>query len=71
MNIQRKDVPVVATVRKWALCPECGAKTVIYDDTAECSGVWLKCTRGCRTCEFELIIHNGEQIIKPPEEKKK
>ena len=46
--------------RKLALCPHCGAKTVIYDNTAECSGVFLVCTRGCKK-EFELKIKNGKQ----------
>lgn len=52
-----------ATSRKWALCPNCKAKTVIYDDTANCNGVWIKCTRGCKTCEFELVVENGKQIF--------
>lgn len=49
-----------ATRRKWALCPYCRSKTVIYDNTARCSGVWVKCTRGCKQ-EFQLIIEGGEQ----------
>lgn len=49
--------------RKWIKCPYCGAKHSIYEDTAECKGVFLKCTRGCKK-EFELVIKNGEQIMK-------
>ncbi|MCM1008840.1 MAG: cysteine-rich KTR domain-containing protein [Ruminococcus flavefaciens] len=45
--------------RKWLLCPYCGAKTILYDNTAECSGVFLKCTRGCKQ-EFEIKIKNGK-----------
>jgi len=52
-----------ALFRKWAVCPYCGSKVTIYDNTAECSGVWTKCTRGCKA-EFELVIKNGEQILK-------
>lgn len=63
MNIHRRNIPILATERKWAVCPKCGAKTVIYDDAAECHGIWLKCTRGCRTCEFELVIRDNKQII--------
>ena len=48
-------------VRKWIVCPHCGAKYSIYDNTAECHGVFPKCTRGCGK-EFELIIENGEQV---------
>jgi len=50
----------VATKRSWIICPYCGAKHSIYEDTAECHGVFLKCTRGCKK-EFELVIENGEQ----------
>lgn len=48
--------------RKWLLCPHCGAKTVLYDNTANCSGVHIKCTRGCKR-EFEIIIRNGKQVV--------
>lgn len=53
----------VATERKWVRCPYCNAKHSVYDDTANCHGVFLKCTRGCKR-EFELIIEDGEQIMK-------
>ena len=52
--------------RKWAYCPYCMAKTVIYDNTSDCRGVWIKCTRGCKR-EFELIIISGNQILKEKE----
>lgn len=48
--------------RKWVKCPYCGAKTVIYDNTARCSGVHIKCTRGCKR-EFEIIIKDGKQVL--------
>jgi DNA-directed RNA polymerase subunit RPC12/RpoP len=48
--------------RKWIKCPYCGAKTVIYDNTALCSGVHIKCTRGCKR-EFEIIIKDGKQVL--------
>lgn len=54
-----KMPPIMKT---WAICPNCGAKTILYDNTAECSGVHLRCTRGCK-CEFELRIKNGKQIL--------
>jgi uncharacterized Fe-S cluster protein YjdI len=47
--------------KDWAICPHCGAKVTIYDNTAECHGVWLKCTRGCKEV-FELVIHAGKQV---------
>ena len=50
-----------STERKWILCPHCGAKHSLYDNTANCNGVFLKCVRGCKR-EFELVIENGEQL---------
>lgn len=47
--------------RKWAKCPNCGAKTILYDNTAECRGVFIKCSRGCKK-EFEIKIINGKQV---------
>ena len=47
--------------REWAHCPYCGAKAVLYDNTADCSGAFLKCTRGCKR-EFELKIIEGKQV---------
>ena len=55
-----------ATEKKWVKCPNCGAKVCIYDNTADCKGVYLKCTRGCRE-EFELIIKEGKQEKAPCE----
>lgn len=46
--------------KKWALCPKCRMKTVLYDNSAQSSGVWIKCTRGCGA-QFELVIKDGEQ----------
>lgn len=63
MIFEPQTVPITATKRKWAKCPYCGAKTTIYDNAAECRGVWIKCTRGCKK-EFELVVRNGEQITK-------
>ena len=45
--------------RKWLLCPRCGAKTILYDNTACCAGVYIKCTRGCKL-EFEVKIEHGK-----------
>ncbi len=53
----------VAIEQKWIYCPYCGAKHSIYDDTANCYGVYLKCTRGCKKT-FELVIKDGEQVIR-------
>lgn len=59
------NLPKVATKRIWAICPKCGAKVVLFDDTANCSGVWCKCTRKCGT-QFELIVVDGKQLSEHP-----
>lgn len=51
-----------AVERKWVKCPYCGAKTVVYDNTSECHGVFIKCTRGCKMT-FEIIIVDGKQVF--------
>lgn len=47
--------------KKWVRCPNCGAKTILYDNTAECKGLYVKCTRGCGQ-EFEVKIKQGNQV---------
>lgn len=56
------NIKFPATRKMWAVCPYCRAKGILYDDTANCRGVWLKCTRGCKR-EYELIIKDGKQVI--------
>ena len=51
------------TERKWIRCPYCNAKHSIFEDNANCNGVFLKCTRGCKK-EFELFIKDGKQANK-------
>lgn len=45
--------------RDWYKCPYCGKNLIIYDNTARCSGVFVKC-KGCRQ-EVEIVIK--EQTI--------
>lgn len=52
-----------AIERKWLYCPHCGMKVLLYDNTANCSGVFVKCTRGCRQT-FEVIIRDGKQTLR-------
>lgn len=49
------------TEKRWLRCPYCGAKTILYDNAAECRGVHIKCTRGCKR-EFEVKIQNGKPV---------
>ena len=57
------DIQKPALERAWVRCPHCGAKVILYDNTAHCKGVFAKCTRGCKR-EFEVIICDGKQILK-------
>ena len=54
-----KEIVKPPLERKWLLCPYCGAKTILYDNTANCTGVFIKCTRGCKS-EFEIRLKNGK-----------
>ena len=54
------QIKLPALERKWARCPYCNAKVTIYDNTADCHGVFMKCSRSCKKV-FELVIVNGEQ----------
>ena len=56
-----KKIPIPETERKWLRCPNCGAKTILYSNTAECSGVYVMCTRNCKRV-FEAKIENGKQV---------
>ena len=53
------DIKIPPTRRDWLRCPRCGAKVILYDNTANCSGVHVKCRRGCGI-EFEVKIKNGQ-----------
>ena len=55
------DIKFPPTEKIWAKCPNCGAKVQLYDNTANCSGVYVKCTRKCGY-EFELKIKDGKQV---------
>ncbi len=52
----------VTLKKDWVICPKCGAKCCIKNDISQCSGVYLKCTRGCKGV-FELVIVDGHQVI--------
>lgn len=56
------EIPKPPIERQWLRCPRCGAKTILYDNTANCSGVFIKCTRNCKR-EFEVKILNGKQVV--------
>lgn len=42
-------------VRKiWFLCPHCGKRLLLYDNTAVCRGVYVKCKTCGRVVEVRL-----------------
>lgn len=43
---------MIALRRDWYRCPHCGKNLVIYDNTANCSGVFMK----CKNCRQEVEI---------------
>lgn len=42
----------IATERKWYYCPHCGQKLMIYDDTAKCHGLYMR----CKACGKEVEV---------------
>ena len=42
----------IAIEKKWFVCPDCGKKLVVYDDTAKCRGVYVY----CKFCKKEVEI---------------
>lgn len=40
--------------RKWYTCPCCGQHLLIYNDTAKCSGIYLRCKRCGRETEVKI-----------------
>ncbi len=41
--------------KMWYLCPFCGKKVVLFDDTASCRGIYVKCRRCGRTLEIRIL----------------
>lgn len=60
--MKNMKITIPPTETMWAVCPYCGAKCVIIDNKANCHGVFLKCTRGCKNT-FELKVKDGTQIV--------
>lgn len=40
--------------RKWYDCDKCGQHLLIYEDTAKCSGVFVKCKRCGKEVEIKI-----------------
>lgn len=48
----KKNPITIPTERKWYKCPYCGKKLLIYDDAANCRGLYIN----CRECKREVNI---------------
>lgn len=49
--MMKKNIQI-PTERKWYVCPHCGKSLVIYEDTAVCKGVFIR----CKECRREIEI---------------
>lgn len=49
-----KNIRMMPTERYWYLCPYCGQKLLIYDNTAQCNGVYLPCKRCGKEIEIKI-----------------
>lgn len=56
-----KKIELPAYEKRWAICPFCTKKNLLYDNRARAKGVWVRC-KNCRR-DFELIVEDGRQII--------
>lgn len=45
-------LPAIPTAKKWYRCPNCGKNLFIFNNTAKCSGVFLR----CKNCKKEIEI---------------
>lgn len=44
----------IPTKRKWYNCEKCGQHLLIYEDTAKCRGVFVKCKRCGKEVEIKI-----------------
>lgn len=49
-----KEIKKPPLERKWYTCPHCGKSAALFDNTAHCAGVYVKC-KECKR-EFEIRI---------------
>ena len=44
----------IPTERKWYDCDKCGQHLLIYDDSAKCKGVFIKCKQCGKEVEIRI-----------------
>ena len=53
-KVTLENVIQIPVERKWYDCDGCGQHLLIYDDTAKCSGVFIKCKRCGKEVEVKI-----------------
>jgi len=56
-------LPALPFKRIWAKCVHCGQHLFLFDNTAWCSGIYMKCRRCKKESEIKIILGVQE---KPP-----
>ena len=51
-----ETLPVLPFKRIWAKCVFCGKNCVLFDDTANCAGVFFKCKQCGKEFELKIIL---------------
>ena len=54
MRKEWKEILQIPTERKWYDCRKCGQHLLVYDDTAKCRGVYVKCKKCGREEEIRI-----------------
>lgn len=57
MSINSDNIKAALSIpvkREWYDCDECGQHLLIVDDTAKCSGVYIKCKRCGKENEIRI-----------------
>lgn len=49
-----KNPQQIPTERKWYKCKNCGQNLLIYDDTAKCHGVFVRCKKCGKEIEIRI-----------------
>lgn len=52
LEMHFKEIKKPPIKRMWYQCPHCGKNLIVYDNTAHCSGIFVK----CKNCKNEVEI---------------
>lgn len=54
MKKEIRDAVRIPTEKKWFDCDNCGQHLLIYENTAKCKGVFIKCKRCGKEVEIKI-----------------